>query len=127
MLNQVQLVGRLTADPENRVTQGGKNVANFHLAVPKRYANPDSTDTADFFSCVAWNKDAEYVENYITKGRLVAVSGRLQTRKYTKGEEVRTVTEIVVENISALDRPKDAQPVPETKPDLDGVDPFAEG
>lgn len=128
MLNCVQLCGRLCADPECRTTQGGKNVANFNLAVPKRYANPDATDTADFFACTVWGKEAEYVENYLTKGRLVALSGRLQTRKYTKGEETRTVTEIVVDSIHGLDRPKDAQPseapvAPASN--LDDVDPFA--
>lgn len=129
MLNVVCLCGRLVADPDIRVTTGGKHVANFTLAVPKRYANPESTDTADFFQCVAWNQQADYCENYLTKGRLISLSGRLQTRKYTKGDETRVITEIIIENVNGMDKPRDAQPeaVPSAPAsDLDTVDPFAD-
>lgn len=64
--------------------------------------------TLTFFDISAWNQTAEYVANYLTKGRLVAVDGRLQTRKYTtQSGDVRTATEIVADNVQGLDRPKD--------------------
>lgn len=108
MINRVVLVGRLTRDPELRTTNTGKNVANFSIAVDKRFKGGEGEDTADFFRVSCWEKTAEFVANYLTKGRLVAVDGRLQSRKYQASDGTnREVVEVVAESVQGLDRPKD--------------------
>jgi single-strand DNA-binding protein len=111
-LNRVILIGRLTRDPELRTTTTGKNYAVFGIAVQKRIKPQDPNERdADFFNIKTWNQTADYVSNYLTKGRLVAVDGRLETRKYTDQQGVqREIFEIVADNVQGLDRPKDDQP-----------------
>ncbi len=107
MINRVILAGRLTRDPELRKTSTGKNVVSFSIAVDRRFKGQDGAD-ADFFRISAWGQTAEYVSNYVTKGRLVAVEGRLQQRKYTDNAgESKEIVEVVADNVSALDRPRD--------------------
>ncbi|MBX7136103.1 MAG: single-stranded DNA-binding protein [Fimbriimonadaceae bacterium] len=107
-INRVVLVGRLTRDPELRTTTTGKSVCDFSIAVNKRVKPTDGSPDADFFRVSVWSQTAEFVSNYCTKGRLVAVDGRLQTRKWQdqQGNNRETV-EIVGENVQLLDRPKD--------------------
>ena len=137
MINRVVMVGRLTRDPELRTTTNGKSVVNFSIAVGKRIKPTDGSPDADFFTCIAWERSAEYVANYLTKGRLVGVEGRLQSRKYqTKEGQDREVVEIVCDNVQGLDRPKDdagvpagvgaAVPASAVVPDSDEYDPFAD-
>jgi len=138
VINRVVLVGRLTRDPELRMTANGKNVCEFSIAVQKRIKPQDGSQDADFFRVIAWEKTAEYVSNYLTKGRLVAVDGRLQTRKYVAQDGTnREVTEVVADNVQGLDRPKDDSgegvpsraAVPSTAdvaPSEEEFDPFAE-
>lgn len=107
-INRVVLIGRLTRDPELRTTGTGKSVCDFGIAVQKRFKPNDGSPDADFFSVSAWNQTAEYVSNYLHKGRLAAVEGRLQSRKYqAKDGTNREVVEIVADNVQALDRPRD--------------------
>ena len=109
-LNRVVLIGRLTRDPEFRQTTNGKNVADFSIAVDKKFKPNDGSPTADFFRVQCWDKAAEFVSNYINKGRLVAVDGRLQTRKYTANDGTnREVVEIVAESVQSLDKPRETQ------------------
>ncbi len=135
MINRVVLVGRLTRDPELRTTNTGKNVCNFGIAVTKRLKPQDGSPDADFFNIVAWSQTADYVSNYLTKGRLVAIDGRIQSRKYTAQDgSNREAFEIVAENVQGLDRPKDdgagAQPAAtaavSTVPSAEEYDPFAD-
>ncbi len=108
MINRVVLVGRLTRDPELRTTTTGKSVCDFSIAVQKRMKPTDGSPDADFFRVNCWEKTAEYVSNYLHKGRLVAVDGRLQSRKYTANDgSNREVVEIVADNVQGLDRPRD--------------------
>lgn len=121
MINSVNVTGRLTRDPELRTTSGGKSACSFSLAVQKRYKSPDDTTEADFFDVVAWNKDADYVVNYCSKGQLVGVTGRLQTRKYTASDGTeKKIVEIVAENVSGLERKKVDAPAQH-----ESEDPFA--
>jgi len=128
-LNRITLVGRLTRDPELRTTSTGKDVVEFSIAVNKRIKPADGPD-ADFFRVKAWGQTASYVGEYIGRGRLVSVDGRLESRKYTDKEgNAREIVEIVAENVNALDRPKeDAKPRQESrgkaKPAPDAYDPF---
>ena len=107
-MNRVVLIGRLTKDPELRTTEGGTPVTNFVLAVDRPFKNAQGEREADFISIVVWRKLAENVCNYVGKGRLIAVEGRIQTRSYDNNEGKRVyVTEVVAEDVRFLDRPKD--------------------
>jgi single-strand DNA-binding protein len=108
-LNRVTLIGRMVRDPELRTTNTGKNVVEFTIAVDKRLKPTDPNQpTADFFRCKAWNQTADFVSNYGGKGRLTAVDGRLETRKYVdKDGNNREIVEIVADNVNLLDRPRD--------------------
>lgn len=108
MINSVVLIGRLTRDPELRTTTSGKSVCDFSIAVSKRVKPSDGSPDADFFRVNCWDKTAEYVSNYLHKGRLVAVEGRLQSRKYVASDGTnREVVEIVANNVQSLERPRD--------------------
>lgn len=96
-MNSVQLVGRLTRDPEIKYTDGGSSVARFNIAVDRRYKREDG-DNADFINCVAFGKTAEFIEKFFIKGKRIGVTGRIQTGSYTNndGNKVYT-TDVVVE------------------------------
>ena len=105
-MNKVTLIGRLTKDPELKFTPGtGTAVANFTMAVDRRLPNKDGQREADFISIVVWGKQAENTANYMSKGKLIAVSGRLQVRSYdAKDGTKRYVTEVVAEEVQFLDK-----------------------
>lgn len=110
MINRVVLTGRLTRDPELKTTQSGLSVTTFTLAVDRQYANAQGERGADFISCVIWRKAAENFCNFTSKGSLVGIDGRIQTRTYDgqNGQKVY-VTEVVVDNFSLLESKKDRQ------------------
>lgn len=101
-MNVVTMVGRLSKDVELRFTQSGKAVGNFTLAVNREYAR-EGEPKADFFPIVVWGRQAETCNEYISKGYLVGVRGRLQVRSFDgKDGSKRYVTEIVADNVSFL-------------------------
>lgn len=109
MLNTVVLIGRLTRDPELRYTQSGKAVATVRLAVDRGTTNPQGERETDFIDVVVWDKQAETVANYLQKGRLVAVQGRLQIRQYeTQEGQKREKAEVVANTVRFLDKAGDA-------------------
>lgn len=99
-MNCVELMGRLVADPDIRYTNGGLTVAKFRVACDRRYKKEGSDQTADFISCVAFGKTAEFIEKYFSKGKRIVVEGRIQTGSYEKedGSKVYT-TDVVAENV----------------------------
>lgn len=100
-MNQVNLTGRLCADPETRYLADGTCVAQFRLAVDRRVKKGDKT--ADFFTVVTWKKLAEMVTQYTAKGRLVGVTGRLQERSYTDKEgNKRNLVEVIADSVDFL-------------------------
>lgn len=105
MLNRIILIGRLTADPELRYTPNGVAVATLTLAVDRQRSNQMGEKETDFIPIVVWQKTAELCAQYLRKGRLAAVDGRLQLRSYEnkEGQRVR-VAEVVAENVRFLDR-----------------------
>lgn len=108
MLNTVVLIGRLTKDPEMRYTPGGKAVANLRLAVDRGTTNAQGEKEVDFIDVVVWERQAETVCNYLGKGRLVAVQGRLQIRQYESQEgQRREKAEVVANQVRFLDRGQD--------------------
>ena len=97
MINLVALEGRLVRDLELKKTNSGKSVVNFTLAVNRRFQK----DEADFIPCVVWDKQAEVMQQYLRKGSLIGVEGRIQQRTYqTSNGENRSVVEVVVNNFS---------------------------
>lgn len=109
MLNRVVLVGRLTKDPEYRVTQSGIAVASFTLAVNRTFTNANGERQADFINCIVFRKQAENVNTYLHKGSLAGVDGRLQSRSYDNQEGRRVyVTEVVCESVQFLE-PKNSR------------------
>ncbi|HFN8311779.1 TPA: single-stranded DNA-binding protein [Staphylococcus aureus] len=104
MLNRVVLVGRLTKDPELRSTPNGVNVGTFTLAVNRTFTNAQGEREADFINVVVFKKQAENVKNYLSKGSLAGVDGRLQTRSYDNKEGRRVfVTEVVADSVQFLE------------------------
>lgn len=113
MVNSVALVGRLTRDPELRTTGSGISVAMFTLAVNRQFSNVNGQREADFISCVIWRKSAENFCDFTSKGSLVGIQGRIQTRNYDNKDGQRVyVTEVIVDNFSLLEsrRDRDQQP-----------------
>jgi len=108
VLNSVILIGRLTRDPEMRYTPSGKAVANMRLAVDRGTVNQQGERETDFIDVVVWERQAETVVNYLQKGRLVAVQGRLQIRQYTTQEgQKREKAEVVATTVRFLDSARD--------------------
>ncbi|WP_048718137.1 single-stranded DNA-binding protein [Bacillus sp. 522_BSPC] len=104
MMNRVVLVGRLTKDPELRYTPSGVAVATFTLAVNRTFTNQQGEREADFINCVIWRKPAENVANYLKKGSLAGVDGRIQTRSYDGQDGKRVyVTEVLAESVQFLE------------------------
>lgn len=104
MINRVVLVGRMTRDPELRRTPQGDAVTSFTLAVNRNFTSRDGQQQADFINCVVWRKPAENVERYCSKGSLVGVEGRIQTRSYdnSQGQKVYVV-EVICDSVQFLE------------------------
>ena len=100
-MNKVILMGRLTRDPDVRYLQGEKDtaIARYTLAVDRRYNKQNAEQTADFISCVAFGKSAEFAEKYLRQGTKIAITGRIQTGSYTNKDGVKVyTTDVVVED-----------------------------
>ncbi len=105
MLNRIILIGRLTRDPELRYVPSGQPVSSFTLAVDRPFVNQQGERGTDFIDIVAWRRLAEQVTQHLSKGRLVAVEGRLQIRSYeTQDGQKRKVAEVVADGVRFLDR-----------------------
>lgn len=106
MINNVILLGRLTANPEMRMTQSGLTQTKFTLAVNRPYTNEEGERKADFINCVAWRKLAENIAKYCVKGMQVAIEGKLQVRDYDASDGTkRYVTEVIIDNAQFLNGP----------------------
>jgi single-strand DNA-binding protein len=123
MLNRVFLIGRLTRDPETRYTSAGIAVSRFSLAI-NRQNRKDSQGEVDFIRVVAWRKLAEICNEYLRKGKLIAIEGRLQLGSYEKNGQKLQTAEVIADNMQMLDRRSDggeSRPVTapaETKEDV---------
>ena len=99
-MNKVILMGRLTKDPEVRYTQNNMPVANFSIAVNRRFKREGDTETADFFNVIAWNKTGEFIGKYFKKGQQIAVVGRLQNRNWDdQNGQKHYATDVVAEEV----------------------------
>lgn len=126
MINRLILVGRLTKDPELRYTPSGVAVATFTLAVDRPFKNANGEKETDFINCVVWKKAAENVANFLKKGSLAGVDGRIQTRNYEGQDGKRVyVTEVLAESVQFLEPKKqDKQEKPAQRYTADPGDPF---
>lgn len=138
-MNLVVLIGRLTKEPELKYTPSGVPVATFTVAVDRPFKSQQGEKETDFIEIVAWRQSAEFAANYLGKGRLVAVQGRLQVRSWVQQDGTRRwKTEVVADQVRGLDRPKERTDQPASvgaAPEEFGVggpefdeefDPFAE-
>ena len=120
-MNKVELIGRLTKDPEIRLTSNQTQFCNFTLAVDRRFKDANGQRQADFISCVAWRQTATFVQKYFRKGNRLAVIGSIQTRNYEdqNGQKVY-VTEVLVDEAEFVESQsapaQDAAPVPAPVP-----------
>ena len=106
-MNQIILIGRLTKDPELRyLPNTGTPVATFTLAVDRNYKDKEGNVQTDFIPVEVMGKVADFVANYITKGRLVAVNGSISIDRYMKDDENRTFTKVSAKSVQALDSNK---------------------
>ena len=105
MINNLTLLGRLTADPELRYTPSGIAVTKFALAVDRKFTNAQGERETDFFDIVVWRQLAETCANYLKKGQQAAVEGYLQTRYYDKDGRRIKVIEVIAENVQFLATP----------------------
>ena len=140
-MNKVFLIGRLSRDPELRHTTSGAAVCQINVAI-SRPVSQGSEPQTDFINVVVWNKQAEHVARYLSKGRQIAIEGRIQTRNYDNNEGKRTyVTEVIASNVEFLgsandnnrtntnSNPFDENPFDSMEPPMDTTsvdnDPFA--
>lgn len=103
-MNKTFLIGRLTKDPELRYTESNKAIANFTVAIDRQYTNSQGEKETDFINIVTFQKQAENVKKYVSKGSQVAVDGRIQTRNYEDKDGKRIyVTEVIADRVQFLD------------------------
>ena len=113
-VNTINLVGRITREPEKKVVKD-TCVVDFSIAVNKKYKPKDGGADADFFRVKVWGKAGEYVHEYLGKGRLISLQGRLDTNTYEKDGKKVTDIFITADNVTGLDRPRQE---PEPRPGL---------
>lgn len=127
-MNKVFLIGRLTSTPQLRYTTSNTEVCNFTLAVNRKFKNQNGEYESDFINCVAYKSTAKLLADYVEKGDLIGVEGRIQTRSYkNKNDETRYVTEVIVESVDFLSSKKKSETKEEVKKgNITENDPFAE-
>jgi single-strand DNA-binding protein len=116
-LNRVQLIGNLGKDPETRYTPSGKKVCSFSLAVDRRWKTSEGEikESTDWFNIEAWGRLGETCQEFLSKGRLVYVEGRLHTDRYEQGGDIRYFTKVIINNMQILDRKPEDEPVEESE------------
>lgn len=127
MLNRVILIGRLCADPQLRYTPAGVAVTTFTLAVDRPFKSNGKTE-ADFINIVTWRQLAETCANYLKKGRLTAVEGRMQVRNYTPNDSDKRVyvTEVIADNVRFLESGSQQEAEETGAKKIQSADPFSD-
>ena len=118
-MNKVILVGRLTKDPEIKLTSNQTKFCQFTLAVDRRFKDQNGNRQADFINCIAWKQGAEFISKYFKKGNRIGVTGSIQTRSYEKDGQKTFITEVVVDEAEFVEnnnKTEDAAPVKNTEP-----------
>lgn len=108
-MNNVSLIGRLTADPELKTTQSWISTVRFSIAVDRTYTKQGEEKQADFINIVAWRQTAEFICKYFSKGRRIAITGRIQTGSYTDRDGNKRYTfDVIAENVEFCDKKQDS-------------------
>lgn len=123
-MNRFIGVGRLTKDPELKVTQANISFVNFTLAINRPFKNESGESEADFINCIVWRKSAENLAQYQVKGNLIGVEGRLQTRTYESESGTRYIVEVVADNVEYLSTKDKQEAEVEEEPFIAGDMPF---
>ena len=124
-MNKVNLIGRLTSDPELRYNSSDIAYTRFILAVNRPFTNADGEREADFISCVAWRKTAELICEHFKKGSEIGLSGRIQTGSYERTDGTKAyTTDIIIEEITFVGSKKDSRPEPEYAERVEETLPF---
>jgi len=110
-INRTILVGRITKDIELKSTQSNISFVNFTLAVNRQFTSQNGEQEVDFIQCIAWRKQAENMAQYLHKGSLIGVEGRIQTRTYEVDNGTRYITEVVCDNVQFLESKNERQEV----------------
>jgi len=108
-MNCINLSGRATAEPTLKFSQGGKAICSFTLAVKRSFKNAEGNYESDFINCVAFGKTGELISEYIGKGQLFPISGRLQIRTYEKDRVKHWMTEVIVNEFDFPEKKKEQQ------------------
>jgi single-strand DNA-binding protein len=107
MINRVVLVGRITRDPEIQQTNGGVSYVRFSIAVDRPFKNQNGDKLTDFINCIAWRSQADFLKNFVKKGNMIGVDGRIQVTSYQDGQGAnRQSFDIFVENVANLEPKK---------------------
>lgn len=118
MLNKVILMGRLTADPEHKQTVSGVSVTSFSLAVERNFSGKDKERETDFITIVAWRQTADFICKYFAKGRMIALEGSIQTRRYEdRNGNKRTAVEVVADHVYFTGEKKESVDLSSFNPD----------
>ena len=122
-LNRVQLIGRLGKDPESRFTPTGKKVASFSLAVGQRWKGADGKvkEQTEWFNIEAWGRIGEVCQQYLQKGRLVFIEGRLKTDRYEDKGETKYFTKVVATSMQMLEKKAEEEDEPEAASEESGL------
>ena len=107
-MNNINLIGRLTATPELRHTNNGTAVCNFSVAVDRKFKDADGNTVTDYVDCVAWKSQAEFICKWFDKGVRIGITGELQTRSYEKDGQKHKVTEVLVNTVEFADGKREA-------------------
>ena len=119
-------MGRITKDIELRATPNGVSVANFTVAIQRKFKDANGERQSDFINCVAFNKTADFVKSYFSKGDMISVDGRIQTRNYEDKDGKRVyVTEVVAEDVGFISKvEKKADEAPGLPEEFDATDDY---
>lgn len=118
MLNKVILMGRLIADPEHKQTASGVSVTSFSLAVERSFSGKGKERETDFITIVAWRQTADFICKYFAKGRMVALEGSIQTRRYEdRNGNKRTAVEVVADHVYFTGEKKESVDLSSFNPD----------
>lgn len=117
-MNKVELIGRLTKEPELKLTSNQTQYCNFTIAVDRRFKDANGQRQADFISCVAWRQTAVFIQKYFHKGNRIGLTGSIQTRNYETDDGAKVkVTDVIVEEVEFVEsQPAQTQPEPQPQP-----------
>lgn len=111
-MNKVELIGRLTKEPEIKLTSNQTQFCNFTIAVDRRFKDANGQRQADFINCVAWKNTAVFIQKYFHKGNRIGLIGSIQVRSFDENGQKRFITEVIVDEVEFVESQPSSQPAP---------------